>query len=316
MFNLFGRGSTKAPDTLAIYPTVPLAHRADDARIVELPLDLIDADPENGRGTDDEEGIQELADSIRQQGVIQPVVVRPVLTGRYKLIAGERRCRGAIMAGLTKIPALVKDLTDDQATALQIIENEQRKDIDPVVKALKIRAFVADIKRTYGSGAQQRAAEQLGKSQAWVSKQLALLDYPEDILSIVRAGKLRDLGRIAEIDKLKGDHRASVLAAYRDGTFTPEMMKRPRKPRAPRHPSEATTTHAVQPAGTEERGASLVFALPGREAAIRMLRASGYAATLGEPIEEADDARLVAYLVAADGWLFERARGVSFRSST
>lgn len=66
---------------------------------------------------------------------------------------------------LTKIPALVKDLTDDQVIALQIIENEQRKDIDPVVKALKIRAFVAAIKRTHGSGAQQRAAEQLGKSQ-------------------------------------------------------------------------------------------------------------------------------------------------------
>lgn len=316
MFNLFGRGSTKTPDTLAIYPTVPLAHRADDARIVELPLDLIDADPENGRGTDDEEDIQELADSIHQQGVIQPVVVRPVSTGRYKLIAGERRCRGAIMAGLTTIPALVKDLTDDQATALQIIENEQRKDIDPVAKALKVRAFVETIKRTYGSGAQQRAADQLGKSQGWVSKQLALLDYPEDVLSIVRAGKLRDLARIAEIDKLKGDHRASVLAAYRDGSFTPEMMKRPRKPRAPRHRSDAAATDAVQPAGTEERGASLVFALPGREAAIRMLRATGYAATLGEPIEEADDARLVAYLAAADGWLFERARGVSFRSST
>ena len=156
MFNLFDRGSTKAPETVAIHPPVPLAHRADDTRIVELLLDLIDADPENGRGTDDEEDIQELADSIRQQGVIQPVVVRPVLTGRYKLIAGERRCRGAIMAGLTTILALVKDLTDDQATALQIIENEQRKDIDPVAKALKVRAFVAAIKRIHGSGAQQR----------------------------------------------------------------------------------------------------------------------------------------------------------------
>ncbi|MGH8489980.1 MAG: ParB/RepB/Spo0J family partition protein, partial [Gammaproteobacteria bacterium] len=245
-----------------------------------------------------------------------PVVVRVVGTGRYKLVAGERRCRGAIMAGLTTIPALVKDLTDDQATALQIIENEQRKDINPVAKALKVRAFVESVTRADGSGAQQRAAEQLGKSQAWVSKQLALLDYPEDILSIVRVGKLRDLGRIAEIDKLKGDHRASVLAAYRNGSFTPEMMKRPRKPRAPRHPSDPRATDAVQPEATEKRGESIVFALPGREAAIRMLRASGYAATLGEPIEEVDDARLVAYLAAADGWLFERARGVSFRSST
>jgi len=179
---------------------------------------------------------------------------------------------------------------------------------------LKIRAFVETIKRTYGSGAQQRAAEQLGKSQGWVSIQLALLDYPEDVLSIVRAGKVRDLARIAKIDKLRGEHRASVLAAYRDGTFTPEMMKRPRKPGPPRHRSDAPATDAVQPEGTERRGESIVFALPGREAAIRMLRATGYAATLREPLEEADDACLVAHLLAADGWLFERACGVSFRS--
>lgn len=298
------RADLAAGETITVGPVLALSHpaRAQSTAVVDVPLNLIDADPDNGRGNDVEEFIQELADSIREQGVLQAILLRPYANGRYKLIAGERRVRAAIVAGLSVIPAVIKTLTDAEAVAIQIIENEQRKDLDPVTKALKVRGYVESIARIHPSNAQQKAAEQLGKSPSWVSRQLALLDYPDDLLALVRAGKVKDLERIAQINRLKGERRRAVLAAYQDGTFTPDMLKRKRQQREPKPHSKETASIDSTPE-RDPIATPIIFALSGRAATLRLLRAIGYDRCLSEPLDYLDDTRLAAHLAAADDWL-------------
>ena len=129
-----------------------------DNRIETLPLREIEPDPAQPRKTFDEETLAELAASISEHGLLQPIAVRPHGVDRYLIVAGERRWRACRMAGLTEAPVVVKDVTDEQAMELALVENLQREDLDPVEEALGIRELMTRCDLT-----QEQAARKLGK---------------------------------------------------------------------------------------------------------------------------------------------------------
>ena len=131
----------------------------------------------------DEEALKELADSIAMHGVIQTLLVRPLSDGGYQLIAGERRWRASRMAGLTQIPVVVKEMTDEEAMELALIENLQREDLNPIEEAEGFKLLMD----TY-SFTQEQAAEKVGKSRPAVANALRLLSLPQEVLDMVKQG--------------------------------------------------------------------------------------------------------------------------------
>ena len=131
----------------------------------------------------DEEALKELADSIAMHGVIQPLLVRPLSDGGYQLIAGERRWRASRMAGLSQVPVVVKEMTDEEAMELALIENLQREDLNPIEEAEGFKLLMD----TY-SFTQEQAAEKVGKSRPAVANALRLLSLPQAVLDMVKQG--------------------------------------------------------------------------------------------------------------------------------
>lgn len=135
-----------------------------------------------------EEGLQALADSIRAQGMVQPIVVRSLNEGRYELIAGERRWRAAQLAGLSEIPAIIREVSDQAAIAMALIENIQREDLNPLEEALALQRLIAEFALTH-----QQAAEAIGRSRAAVTNLLRLLALTEEVQHLVLERNL-DMG--------------------------------------------------------------------------------------------------------------------------
>ena len=133
----------------------------------------------------DEDALAELADSIAKHGVIQPLLVRPMPAGSYQLVAGERRWRASRMAGLTEVPVVIKELSDDEAMALALIENLQREDLNAIEEAQGIKALMDTLSLT-----QDEAAERVGKSRPAVANALRLLKLPDSVIALVSDGKL------------------------------------------------------------------------------------------------------------------------------
>lgn len=149
-----------------------------------LPLREIEPDPDQPRKNFDEEALAALAQSITENGLLQPVAVRPKKAGPgYIIIAGERRWRAARMAGLDEVPVIVKDVTDEQAAALALIENLQREDLDPIEVAEGCRRLIDQYGLT-----QEQAAQRLGKSRSALTNTLRLLGLPDDVREAVRTG--------------------------------------------------------------------------------------------------------------------------------
>lgn len=158
----------------------------DAAGAATLPLREIEPDPEQPRKKFDEDALSGLAASIQENGLLQPIAVRPKRIGTgYLIIAGERRWRAARLAGLTEVPVLIKDVTDEQAAALALIENLQREDLDPIEVAEGCRQLI----EKYGL-TQETAAKRLGKSRSAVTNSLRLLGLPEDVRARVSDGTL------------------------------------------------------------------------------------------------------------------------------
>lgn len=150
-------------------------------------LKIMDIEPNRAQPRKDfaEEALAELADSIEKYGVLQPLLVRPYGENGYQLIAGERRWRAARLAGLTEVPVVVREMTDEEAAALSLIENLQREDLNPVEKAFGFRKLMEDFSLT-----QEEAAEKVGKSRPAVANALRLLKLPAEALELVRTGKI------------------------------------------------------------------------------------------------------------------------------
>lgn len=150
-------------------------------------LKIMDIEPnrDQPRKIFDEDALAELADSIAKHGVIQPLLVRPMPDGSYQLVAGERRWRASRMAGLTEVPVVIKELSDDEAMALALIENLQREDLNAIEEAQGIKALMDTFSLT-----QDEAAERVGKSRPAVANALRLLKLPDSVIALVSDGKL------------------------------------------------------------------------------------------------------------------------------
>lgn len=154
-----------------------------DTRIETLPLREIEPDPGQPRKTFDDETLAELSASIAEHGLLQPIAVRPKPSGGYLIVAGERRWRASRMAGLTEVPVIVKDVTDEQAMELALVENLQREDLDPVEEAAGIRELMTRCDLT-----QEQAARKLGKSRSALANSLRLLSLSETVLELLKSG--------------------------------------------------------------------------------------------------------------------------------
>jgi len=161
------------------------AVQADRKELQHLPLDLIQRGKYQPRRDMDPQALEELALSIKAQGVMQPIVVRPVDKGRYEIIAGERRWRATQQAGLDTIPALVREVPDEAAIAMALIENIQREDLNPLEEAVALQRLQQEFQLT-----QQQVADAVGKSRVSVANLLRLIALPEEIKTLLSHGDL------------------------------------------------------------------------------------------------------------------------------
>jgi ParB family transcriptional regulator, chromosome partitioning protein len=164
---------------------VPVAAESEGGRPREIPLDLIDRNPFQTRSQVNQEHLAELAASIAANGVVQPVLVRPLAGGRFQLIAGERRWRASQIAGKTTVPAILRQVSDEQAMEITIVENLQRADLNPMEQARAFERLSREFHMT-----QEQMAQRTGKDRATVANFLRLLKLPPSVQSRVESGAL------------------------------------------------------------------------------------------------------------------------------
>ncbi len=174
--NVFELPVTSAPPTTA--PTGEVGPRG-------LPIDLVQRNPSQPRKHFDEGELNELSNSIRAHGVLQPILVRPLAGGKFEIVAGERRWRAAQRAGLHAIPAVVRELNEVEVLEIAIVENVQRTDLNPIEEAQGFQALIDRFGRT-----QLEIAESVGKSRPHIANMLRLLQLPDDLQEMVRDGRL------------------------------------------------------------------------------------------------------------------------------
>lgn len=172
---------------------------------VEINIDDIRSNPYQPRKTFDTETLNELAKSIEQYGIIQPVIVKKSIKG-YELIAGERRTKAAKIAGLTKIPAIIKDFNDQEMMEIALIENIQREDLNPIDEATSINNIIK--LRGY---TQEEFAQKFGKSRTYVTNILGLLKLPEDVKRLVEKRNI-SMSHARVLSKIEDDEKVSELA--------------------------------------------------------------------------------------------------------
>ena len=171
-----------------------------------LAVDLVERGRYQPRQHMDDEALSHLADSIRERGVLQPIVVRPLGSGRYEIIAGERRWRAAQAAGLAEIPALVREADDESALALALIENIQRENLNAMEEARALKRLIDEFELTHA-----RAAQAVGRSRSAVSNLLRLLELNEDVRGLVESGAL-DMGHARALLGLSGPAQSQVAS--------------------------------------------------------------------------------------------------------
>lgn len=157
----------------------------DEAAVSTLAVSEIEPNRGQPRKQFDPAALADLADSIRQHGVLQPLVVRPMPDGSYQLVAGERRWRAARMAGLSQVPVVIKELSDSETMALALIENLQREDLNAIEEAMGYR----DLMENFGL-TQEQVSAKVGKSRPVVTNALRLLGLPEEVRGLLSEGKL------------------------------------------------------------------------------------------------------------------------------
>jgi ParB family chromosome partitioning protein len=185
----------------------PAAHKEE---LKQIPLDLLVRGKYQPRTHMDKGALEELAASIKAQGVVQPIVVRSLPTGNYEIIAGERRWRAAQIAGLETIPAVVRKIPDEAAIAIALIENIQREDLNPVEEANALQRLIDEFRMTH-----QQVAEAVGRSRAAVTNLLRLLTLNEDVRQMLEKGKM-DMGHARALLALEGKSQSQAARAVVD----------------------------------------------------------------------------------------------------
>lgn len=179
-----------------------------------LPLDRIEPGRFQPRSDIDLESLQELADSIKAHGVVQPVVVRARPSGDYELVAGERRWRASRLAGLSEIPVVVREIDDRTALALALIENIQREDLNPLEQAEGLRRLLEDFEMTH-----QQLAESVGKSRTTITNLLRLLDLQPEVKQLLQSGRI-EMGHARALLGLVGEKQVEIALKVADGKYT------------------------------------------------------------------------------------------------
>ncbi len=214
-----------------------------------VPIDRIEPNPENPRLLFEESALEELASSIREHGVLQPILVRPAGRDQYQLVAGERRWRAARRAGLLTIPALIEELDDDAAMEIAVIENLQREDLSPLEEATMYDKMVTE----HGYSI-RRLAQKLGKDKGYLENRLRLADAPEEIRALVSVRK-DTLSHAYELMKVQDPRKRKRLAAQVASGQLSLVKLRERIEGRPRHradPAAEPEQVAAWPAADEE----------------------------------------------------------------
>jgi ParB family transcriptional regulator, chromosome partitioning protein len=237
----------------------------------QLPVELIVANPSQPRSSFDEDTLVALADSIRARGVLQPVLVRPLVGGRYELIAGERRWRAARLAELETIPAVVRHHDDAASLEMALIENMAREDLNPVDEARACAALVEELGLT-----REQVGLRVGRSRVAVSNLIRLLDLPDEALELIERGELTEgHGRAALLVEDHAERRRLTREAAAGSWSVRELEararaakqaepKRPSARRAAVHPDQAAAIEQIADALGEALGADVDVSPAGR----------------------------------------------------
>ncbi len=193
---------------------------ADD-RLTSLPIEKLQPGKYQPRSHIDSERLAELAESIKAQGLIQPIIVRAIAGGKHEIIAGERRWRAAQLASLREVPVVIRDIEDNAALAMALIENIQREDLNPLEEALAIKRLIDEFDLTH-----QQAADAVGRSRASVSNLLRLLELPEAIRALVERGELEMGHARALLTLLPAQAQALAQQAAAEGWSVRETERR------------------------------------------------------------------------------------------
>jgi ParB family chromosome partitioning protein len=224
------------PDTPppAVLGTGASARTGGDLHHVDI--DQIRPNREQPRRRFEQERLQELSESIRSKGMLQPVIVRPAASGGFELVAGERRWRAAQMAGLLKVPAIIRKTEDDQLLELALIENLQREGLNPIEEATAYQAMINELDLT-----QEDVAERVGKQRATIANVLRLLNLPEAVQELIKLGQL-------------SPGHAKPLVALADSRSQIELAQRVIREGLSVRQVEALVAKAVKPAGVKRTG--------------------------------------------------------------
>ena len=257
---------------------------AGGAELRELHVDLVAPNPGQPRKRFDDEALQALADSVKERGVLQPVLVRPRPGGSYELVAGERRWRAARLAGLETLPALVQQRDDAQSLEDALIENMAREDLNPIEAARAVAGLVEELGLT-----REEVGRRVGRSRVAVSNLLRLLDLPDEALALVEDGSLTEgHGRALLLADDHADRRSIARAAVQGGWSVRVVEQRAREANAPARTAKRgrAAVHPDQEAAAARISEALGAAL-GTEVRVRP-RGTGYKVELAfEDVDEA-----------------------------
>ncbi len=272
---------------------------AEQQELRELAVELIVPNPSQPRRRFDENALQELAASVAERGVLQPVLVRPRAGGTYELVAGERRWRAARIAGIEQIPTLVRHQDDAAALELALIENMAREDLTPIEEARACAALVEELGLT-----REDVGRRVGRSRVAVSNLIRLLDLPDEVIELVQLGSLTEgHGRALLLAEDHGERRRLGRAAAQEGWSVRVTEQRARDSnRGERGASVrvaragAAAVHPDQEAAAREIADTLGAAL-GADVAVKARRDGGFKAEL--LFDSAEQALALAELVDA-----------------
>jgi ParB family transcriptional regulator, chromosome partitioning protein len=254
------------------------------AELRELHVDLVAPNPGQPRKRFDEEALQALADSVKERGVLQPVLVRPRPGGSYELVAGERRWRAARLAGLETLPALVQQRDDARSLEDALIENMAREDLNPIEAARAVAGLVEELGLT-----REEVGRRVGRSRVAVSNLLRLLDLPDEALALVEDGSLSEgHGRALLLADDHAARRSIARAAVQGGWSVRVVEQRAREANAPARTARRgrAAVHPDQEAAATRISEALGAAL-GTEVRVRP-RGTGYKVELAfEDVDEA-----------------------------
>jgi ParB family transcriptional regulator, chromosome partitioning protein len=269
---------------LAAILSVSEAGEREETELRELAVELVAPNPDQPRKRFDEDSLQALAESVKDRGVLQPVLVRPRPGGTYELVAGERRWRAAQLAGLQTLPALVQKRDDAQSLEVALIENMAREDLNPIEAARAVAALVEELGLT-----REEVGRRVGRSRVAISNLLRLLDLPDEALALVEAGSLTEgHGRALLLADDHADRRRLARSANEGGWSVRVLEQRAREANGTTRPARRGRA-AIHP--DQEAAAAHISdafgAVLGTEVRVRP-RGAGYKVEIAfEDLEEA-----------------------------